>query len=82
MAKKSTWEKRASKVKKEEHIVLGGNTNRKKHGVKKKYTTSKDGEGYKGGGEGKPKPSYTITREGDGDKKPGAGRSDRQGHYR
>ncbi len=77
MAKKSTWEKRASKVKKEEHIVLGGNTNRKKHGVKKKYTTSKDGEGYKGGGEGKSKPSYTITREGDGDKKPGAGRSDR-----
>ena len=70
MAKKSTWEKRASKVKKEEHIVLGGNTNRKKQGVKKKYPSSGEGGGYKGGaGEKSGKPSYTITREGDDAKK-------------
>lgn len=31
MAKKSTWEKRAKKVQKEEYIVLGGNTKKKKN---------------------------------------------------
>ena len=36
MAKKSTWEKRAAKVKKEEHIILGGSTKGKKEGFKKK----------------------------------------------
>jgi 23S rRNA pseudouridine2605 synthase len=49
MAKKSTWEKRAKKVQKEEHLVLGGNTNRKKEGVKKKYPGSRlTTAGYKG----------------------------------
>jgi len=40
MAKKSTWEKRAKKVKKEEHLVLGGNTNKKKEGYKKSDSRS------------------------------------------
>lgn len=53
MAKKSTWEKRANKVKKEEHLVLGGNTNRKKEGVKKKYPPKTGGA------------KYTITRDDD-----------------
>ncbi|MEX2596588.1 MAG: pseudouridine synthase [Salibacteraceae bacterium] len=35
MAKKSTWEKREKKVKKEEYLVLGGNTSKKKEGVKR-----------------------------------------------
>ena len=71
MAKKSTWEKRASKGRKEEYIVLGGNTNRKKQGVKKKSPSSGEGGGYKGGSdERSSKPSYTITREGDDAKKP------------
>ncbi|GAB5539529.1 MAG: pseudouridine synthase [Salibacteraceae bacterium] len=55
MAKKSTWEKRAKKVKKEEHLVLGGNTNKKKQGVKKKYPP----KGSDGGAK------YVITRDGD-----------------
>lgn len=54
MAKKSTWEKRAKKVKKEEHLVLGGNTNRKKKGVKTEPSS---------------KPKYTITRDSDGGEK-------------
>ena len=36
MAKRETWEKRARKVQKEEHLILGGNTNAKKEGFKKK----------------------------------------------
>jgi hypothetical protein len=84
MAKKSTWEKRASKVRKEEYIVLGGNTNRKKQGVKKKYPSSGEGGGYKGGSdERSSKPSYTITREGDDAKKPsrdGAGSGNYKGN--
>ncbi|MDA9266889.1 rRNA pseudouridine synthase [Salibacteraceae bacterium] len=35
MAKKTTWEKRAKKVQKEEFIVLGGTTSKKKEGVKR-----------------------------------------------
>lgn len=36
MAKKQTWEKRAKKVQKEEHLILGGSTANKKEGFKKK----------------------------------------------
>ncbi|MEZ4721965.1 MAG: pseudouridine synthase [Flavobacteriales bacterium] len=76
MAKKSTWEKRAKKVKKEEHLVLGGNTNRKKEGVKKKYPSGPKPEGAgtsrsrssEGERASSSAPKYTITR--DGDEKP------------
>lgn len=50
MAKKSTWDKRAKKAKKEEHLVLGGNTRNKKEGVKKKRSYGDKAEGEEGSG--------------------------------
>lgn len=43
MAKKSTWEKRSKKVQKEEYLVLGGNTSKKKEGVKRKPKQNPEG---------------------------------------
>lgn len=54
MAKRETWEKRARKVQKEEHLILGGNTNAKKEGFKKKKFSggpSNDKFGGKGNSE-------------------------------
>ena len=77
MAKKSTWEKRAKKVKKEEHLVLGGNTRRKKHSGGNPTGESGNEKRGKGGGKfqgnksgGKFKPAkYTLSRDDDqGDK--------------
>jgi len=74
MAKKSTWEKRAKKVQKEEHLVLGGNTNKKKHGVKKKFPF-----GPKEEGSGRPRKS-SAERDSDGaGYRGGTGSSDRGG---
>ncbi len=65
MAKKSTWEKRAQKVKKEEHLILGGNTGQKKHGVKKKFTGNKPtGEG-EGRAEDEPRKRFVVTKDGE-----------------
>lgn len=51
MAKRETWEKRARKVKKEEHLILGGNTNNKKEGFKKKkFSGGPSNEKFEGKG--------------------------------
>ena len=92
MAKKSTWEKRAKKVQKEEHLVLGGNTNKKKHGVKKKFPFGPKEEGRDAGSSRPRKSSAERDSDGFGDKrnsgstgrggsgyKGGSGSSDRGG---
>lgn len=69
MAKKSTWEKRANKARKEEHLVLGGSTRGKKSGFKKptSKTSDRPRRDDKPRDYDKPrdnsKPRYTITRE-------------------
>lgn len=65
MAKKSTWEKRAQKVKKEEHLILGGNTGQKKHGVKKKFTSSKSSGDGEGRAEDEPRKRFVVTKDGE-----------------
>lgn len=75
MAKKNTWEKRAKKVKKEEHLVLGGNTKGKKEGVKKEDRPASKGRDDKAPGSR----STGDRHEGSGERRSSRGRDDRGG---